>query len=56
MADRIRREVQANEVELIVMGYHARGRRGEAVPGCVSRSVLRKVNVPVLLVKLPGGH
>jgi nucleotide-binding universal stress UspA family protein len=37
------------------MGYHARGRLEAAVSGSVSRSVLRKVHVPVLLVKLPEG-
>lgn len=56
VADCILQEAQANEVDMIVMGYHARGRLEEAVSGSVSRSVLRKVNVPVLLVKLPGGN
>jgi nucleotide-binding universal stress UspA family protein len=35
------------------MGYHAKGRLEAAVAGSVSRSVLRKTEVPVLLVKLP---
>ncbi len=47
-------EARANQIDLIVMGYHARGRLEEAVAGSVSRSVLRKVDVPVLLVRLPG--
>jgi hypothetical protein len=34
----------------------ARGRLEEAIAGSVSRSVLRRVNVPVLLVKLPDGN
>lgn len=46
------RETQANEIDLIIMGYHSRGLLGEAVSGSVSRSVLRRVNVPVLLVNL----
>jgi nucleotide-binding universal stress UspA family protein len=35
------------------MGYHAKGRLEAALAGSVSRSVLRQVDVPVLLVKLP---
>jgi nucleotide-binding universal stress UspA family protein len=46
-------EIEARGIDLVVMGYHARGRLEEAVSGSVSRSVLRKVHVPVLLVKLP---
>ncbi|HSO63140.1 MAG TPA: universal stress protein [Desulfobacterales bacterium] len=38
---------------LIVMGYHPRGRLEEAIIGSVSRSVLRRSKVPVLLVRLP---
>jgi nucleotide-binding universal stress UspA family protein len=40
-------------VDLIVMGYHPRGRLEEAIVGSVSRSVLRRTQVPVLLVRLP---
>ncbi len=46
-------EARANQIDLIVMGYHAKGRMEEAVTGSISRSVLRKTEVPVLLVKLP---
>jgi nucleotide-binding universal stress UspA family protein len=46
-------EVRSRQVDLIVMGYHAKGRLETALAGSVSRSVLRKVDVPVLLVKLP---
>jgi len=49
----ILQEIQDNQIDMVVMGYHARGRLEEAVAGSVSKSVLRKVNVPVLLVKLP---
>jgi nucleotide-binding universal stress UspA family protein len=53
VADCILQEIQAHGIDLVVMGYHARGRLEEAIAGSVSRSVLRKVHVPVLLVKLP---
>jgi nucleotide-binding universal stress UspA family protein len=46
-------EIEAGDIDLLVMGYHARGRIEETLTGSVSRSVLRKVTVPVLLVKLP---
>ena len=46
-------EARSRQADLIVMGYHAKGRLEEAVAGSVSRSVLRKTDVPVLLVKLP---
>jgi nucleotide-binding universal stress UspA family protein len=56
VVDCILKEIQTNEIDLVVMGYHARGRLAEAVSGSVSRSVLRNVHVPVLLVKLPEGN
>jgi len=46
-------EARSNQIDLIVMGYHARGRLEQAVTGSISRSVLRRTEVPVLLVKLP---
>ena len=46
-------EARSRQADLIVMGYHAKGRLEEAVAGSVSRSVLRKTDVPVLMVKLP---
>jgi nucleotide-binding universal stress UspA family protein len=46
-------EARSNQTDLIVMGYHARGRLAEAIAGSVSRSVLRRIDVPVLLVRLP---
>jgi len=51
--DCILQEAQARQVDMIVMGYHPRGRLEEAIIGSVSRSVLRRANVPVLLVRLP---
>ena len=51
--DGIVNEARSRQIDLIVMGYHAKGRLEAAVAGSVSRSVLRKTEVPVLLVKLP---
>ncbi len=51
--DCILQEVEARACDLIVMGYHPRGRLEEAIIGSVSRSVLRRCKVPVLLVRLP---
>jgi nucleotide-binding universal stress UspA family protein len=51
--DCISQEAEARQVDLIIMGYHLRGRIGEALMGSVSRSVLRRSKVPVLLVPLP---
>jgi nucleotide-binding universal stress UspA family protein len=51
--DCISQEAEARQVDLIIMGYHPRGRIGEAIMGSVSRSVLRRSKVPVLLVPLP---
>lgn len=51
--DCIAHEAEARQVDLIIMGYHPRGRLGEAIIGSVSRSVLRRSKVPVLLVPLP---
>ena len=51
--DCILAEAESRQVDLIVMGYHPRGRLEEAIVGSVSRSVLRRANVPVLLVRLP---
>jgi len=51
--DCITQEAEARQVDLIIMGYNPRGRLGEAIIGSVSRSVLRRSKVPVLLVPLP---
>jgi nucleotide-binding universal stress UspA family protein len=55
VVDCIVNEVRSRQIDLIVMGYHAKGRLEAALAGSVSRSVLRKVEVPVLMVKLPEG-
>jgi len=51
--DCILHETETRNVDLIVMGYHPRGRLEEAIIGSVSRSVLRRTRIPVLLVRLP---
>mgnify|MGYP001768415826 CR=1 FL=1 len=51
--DCICHEAEARQVDLVIMGYHPRGRLEEAIVGSVSRSVLRRSKVPVLLVPLP---
>lgn len=56
VVDCILNEVRTNKIDLVIMGYHARGRIEGAVMGSVSRRVLRKVDVPVLMVKLPEGN
>jgi nucleotide-binding universal stress UspA family protein len=53
VVDCIVNEARSRQVDLIVMGYHAKSRLETAVAGSVSRSVLRRVEVPVLLVRLP---
>jgi nucleotide-binding universal stress UspA family protein len=45
--------VEDKSCDLIVMGYSARGKLGEAFLGSTSRRVLRLSRVPVLLVRLP---
>ena len=46
-------ETQARGIDLIVMGYHSRGKLEEAVVGSTTRRVLRQSKIPVLLVRLP---
>ena len=52
VVDCILHEIRNRAVDLVVMGYHPRGRIEEALTGSVTKSVLRKVEVPVLLVRL----
>jgi nucleotide-binding universal stress UspA family protein len=51
--DCILQETEARGIDLIVMGYNRRGRLEEAIVGSISRSVLRRTHIPVLLVRLP---
>ena len=46
-------ETQDRGIDLIVMGYHSRGKLEGAVVGSTTRRVLRRSRMPVLLVRLP---
>lgn len=52
VVDEILAETQARGTDLIVMGYHSRGKLEEAVVGSTTRRVLRRSRIPVLLVRL----
>ena len=52
VVDEIIHDAQQRKCDLIVMGYHVRGPFGEALLGSTTRRVLRRSNVPVLLVRL----
>ena len=47
---------QGKECDLIVMGYHVRGKLEEAVLGGTTRRVLRRSKIPVMMVRLPEGE
>ena len=51
--EKIIREVDKNEYDLVVMGAHGHGALAGAVMGSVSRRVLRRSKTPVLVVRLP---
>lgn len=53
VVDEILATAEAKSCGVIVMGYHARGKVGEAFLGSTSRRVLRQGRVPVLMVRLP---
>ena len=53
VVDEIIAETQDRGIDLIVMGYHSRGKLEEAVVGSTTRRVLRRSKIPVLLVRLP---
>jgi nucleotide-binding universal stress UspA family protein len=53
VVDEILAVTQNREIDLIVMGYHSRGKLEEAVVGSTTRRVLRRSRTPVLLVRLP---
>lgn len=46
-------EVQKGDYDLVVMGAHGQKRLADAVMGSTSRRVLRRCNIPVLVVRLP---
>ena len=53
VVDEIIAESQERKIDLIVMGYHSRGKLEEAVVGSTTRRLLRRSDIPVLLVRLP---
>ena len=52
VVDKIIETALERECDLIVMGYHVRGKYGEAIHGSTTRRVLRSGKMPVLLVRL----
>ncbi len=53
VVDEILSEAQSRESDLIVMGYHVRGKLGEAILGSTTRRILRRSHVPVMMVRMP---
>ncbi|MDX1707902.1 MAG: universal stress protein [Desulfobacterales bacterium] len=53
VVDEILRVSTDKQCDLIVMGYHDRGKFGEAVLGSTTRRVLRRSQIPVMLVRIP---
>jgi nucleotide-binding universal stress UspA family protein len=53
VASGIREYVEENEVDLVVMGSHGRSNLKRQLLGSVASTVLRTVDVPVLVVKRP---
>jgi len=52
VVDEIIRATQERKCDLIVMGYHGRGQFEEAILGSTTRRVLRRSEIPVMLVRL----
>lgn len=52
VVDKIIETALERECDLIVMGYHVRGKYGEAIHGSTTRRILRSGKIPVLLVRL----
>jgi len=51
--DRIIRQAKKNNCDMIVMGYRGQGVLKEAMLGSTARRVLRRSEVPVLVIRLP---
>ncbi|MGD2097159.1 MAG: universal stress protein [Desulfobacterales bacterium] len=51
--EEILQEVDNNDYDLVVMGAHGHGVLSDAVMGSVSRRVVRRCKLPVLIVRLP---
>jgi nucleotide-binding universal stress UspA family protein len=52
VVDEIMTEAERIGCDLIVMGYHVRGKLEEAVLGSTTRKVLRRSRIPVMMVQL----
>ena len=52
VVDEILTEAKNRDCNLIVMGYHVRGKLEEAVLGSTTRKVLRRSKIPVMLVQM----
>jgi len=53
--DRILRQIETGDYDLVVMGTRGLGRFEEAMLGSTARRVIRRSRVPVLVVQLPKG-
>ena len=53
VVDEILTEAQNRGCDLIVMGYHVRGKLEETILGSTTRRVLRRSKTPVMLIRLP---
>ena len=51
--DEILHEVENNSYDMVVMGAHGHGVLSDAIMGSVSRRVVRRCKMPVLVVRLP---
>ena len=52
VVDEIINESQSRQCDLIVMGYHVRGKLEETIAGTTTRRVLRRSKIPVFLVRI----
>ena len=51
--EKIIRQVDQNDYDMVIMGAHGHGALTGAIMGSVSRRVLRRSRIPVLVVRLP---
>jgi nucleotide-binding universal stress UspA family protein len=51
--EEILEEVENNDYDLVIMGAHGHGALSDALMGSVSRRVVRRCKLPVLIVRLP---
>ena len=54
VVDEILSEAKSRKADLIVMGYHVRGKLGETILGSTTRRILRHCHIPVMMVRMPG--